>query len=74
MRVAFAGRQWSRGLIFGWAMTLVLAGTPRIARADCLTEAIASCNADFPALSDRLAGIRGWCYMIRWGMCEVFDT
>ena len=39
----------------------------------CLSEAIASCNEDFPGDSDRLLAIRGWCYMIRWGWCEVFD-
>jgi len=39
----------------------------------CVNEAIASCNEDFPSASDRLVGIRGWCYMIRWYWCEVFD-
>lgn len=48
-------------------------GAPTVARADCLTEAIESCNAEFSSLSDRLTGIRGWCYIIRWSWCAVFD-
>lgn len=74
MRVAFAGRRWVRGLVFGWSMALLLAGTPAVARASCLSDAISSCNADFPSLSHYLAGIRGWCYMIRWGMCKALDA
>jgi hypothetical protein len=73
MRVAFAGRRWIRMALFGWLGILLIAGTPTTARANCLWEAISSCNADFGSVSDRLAGIRGWCYMIRWGMCSAFD-
>lgn len=74
MRVAFAGRRWVRGLVFGWISAVLVAATPAIARASCLTDSIGSCNADFPSSSDRLAGIRGWCYMIRWGMCRALDA
>jgi hypothetical protein len=39
----------------------------------CLSEAISSCNSDFPGESEELIAIRGWCYAIRWGWCEIFD-
>lgn len=73
MRIAMAGRPWMRRVVFSWVGALALAGTPAVARADCLNEAIDSCNAEFSSLSDKLAGIRGWCYMIRWGWCAAFD-
>lgn len=74
MRVAFAGRRWVRRLLFGWTTALMLAATPGDARASCLTEAIQSCNADFPASDWRLVAIRGWCYMIRGGICKALDA
>lgn len=66
---------------FLYALSLVgvLGVLPAPAPADatvavgCLSEAIESCNADFAGESDRMAAIRGWCYMIRWSWCEVFD-
>lgn len=73
MRIAMAGRPWFRRAVFSWVGALVLMGAPTVARADCLTEAIESCNAEFSSLSDRLTGIRGWCYIIRWSWCAVFD-
>jgi hypothetical protein len=39
----------------------------------CLNGSISSCDADFAGSSEKLAGIRGWCYMIRWGWCAWFD-
>jgi hypothetical protein len=64
-------------------LTTTLVGTlgalpaPRPADAataeDCLLEAYYSCKADFPSSnSERLIAIRGWCYLIRWGLCELF--
>jgi hypothetical protein len=71
MRVAFAGRRWVRGLVFGWTMALMLAASPAVARASCVHEAIHSCAIDFPATDWRSISIRGWCYLIRTGMCKV---
>jgi hypothetical protein len=73
MRVAFAGHRWVRGLMYGWTAALTLAANPGVARADCLTEAIQSCNADFPPNDWRMVSIRGWCYMYRLGACKIAD-
>lgn len=53
------------------ALTAIL-GTPRAARADCLIDAVESCNDDFGGSSNYYTvAIRGWCYIIRSGMCGV---
>ena len=39
----------------------------------CLTESITSCEVDFGGTTEKIIGIRGWCYMIRWGMCSWLD-
>jgi hypothetical protein len=36
---------------------------------NCLGSAIDSCDSDFSGSTEKLIGIRGWCYAIRWGMC-----
>lgn len=69
----YAGQRYVRRLVFSWVAVVMLAGLPSTARADCLNEAIESCNADFSAASEKLLGARGWCYMIRWAWCEAFD-
>lgn len=73
MRIGHAGNRWVRGAVFGGMVLSLLAGTPAPARADCLNEAIASCNADFSGAGEKIVGTRGWCYMIRWGMCKALD-
>ena len=35
----------------------------------CMNEAVASCDEDFKGDGWRMTSIRGWCYMIRTGMC-----
>ena len=40
---------------------------------ECLNESIRSCDEDFPGSSEQMTSVRGWCYMIRWGMCAWFD-
>jgi hypothetical protein len=51
------------------ALGAILA-SPRPARADCLIESVASCNEDFGGSSNYYTiAIRGWCYMIRAGIC-----
>lgn len=53
------------------ALTAIL-GTPRAARADCLIDAVESCDDDFGGSSNYYTvAIRGWCYIIRSGMCGV---
>ena len=46
-------------------------GTPRDARADCLTEAVSSCDDDFGGSNGNYytISVRGWCYLIRAGIC-----
>lgn len=39
----------------------------------CVNETIASCNSDFSGSTERLIGLRGWCYIIRWYWCGVID-
>jgi hypothetical protein len=47
-------------------------GSPRPAHADCLIEAVDSCNADFGGAGNYYTvAIRGWCYMIRSGICAA---
>ena len=45
-------------------------GSPRTARADCLIEAVESCDDHFGGNSTYFTvAIRGWCYIIRSGLC-----
>lgn len=64
-----------RKTILAGALSLgALLGTARPAHADCLSEAVASCDADFGGNSNYFTvSIRGWCYMIRTGMCAALD-
>ncbi len=40
---------------------------------DCLLDAYYSCSAESSAsTSEYLIAIRGWCYLIRWGICSWF--
>lgn len=39
---------------------------------DCLLESYYSCSSEFPSSdTDKLIAIRGWCYLIRWGLCAL---
>lgn len=50
-------------------------GTPAPARADCVIDAVNSCDADFGGSSNYYTiAIRGWCYIIRTGMCAAEPT
>jgi hypothetical protein len=62
-----------RKFILAGALALgALLGSPRQARADCLIDAVESCNQDFGGNSNYYTvSIRGWCYLIRSGMCGV---
>ena len=49
-------------------------GTARPAHADCLSESVASCDSDFGGANNYYTiAIRGWCYIIRSGMCAAMD-
>jgi hypothetical protein len=51
-----------------------LLGSPRSARADCVIDAVDSCNSDFGGNSNYYTiAIRGWCYIVRAGMCKALD-
>lgn len=39
----------------------------------CLFEAIQSCDKDFAGFDPYTIAARGYCYMIRTGMCYVMD-
>lgn len=62
-------------LITTAAITAAIALLPSPAPADapaaasCLREAVDSCDDDFPGGDPYTAAIRGWCYMIRIGIC-----
>ena len=62
-----------RKFILAGALALgALLGSPRQVRADCLIDAVESCNQDFGGNSNYYTvSIRGWCYLIRSGMCGV---
>ena len=55
--------------------TMLIAGAfasaPRPARADCLIDAVNSCNEDIGNNQKELIAIRGWCYLIRAGLCKA---
>lgn len=48
-------------------------GSPRDAKADCLIDAVQSCDADFAGTNGNYytIAIRGWCYIIRDGICNA---
>jgi hypothetical protein len=51
-----------------------LLGSPRVARADCVIEAVESCDNDFGGSSNYYTvAIRGWCYIVRTGLCKALD-
>lgn len=51
-----------------------LLGSPRTARADCVIEAVESCDNDFGGSSNYYTiAIRGWCYIVRTGMCKALE-
>lgn len=57
-------------LLAGTLALGALLGSPRTARADCLIESVESCDRDFGGNSNYYTiAIRGWCYMIRSGIC-----
>jgi hypothetical protein len=61
-----------RTLLAGVLALSAILGSPRQARADCLIESVASCNDDFGGNSNYYTiAIRGWCYMIRAGLCAA---
>ena len=51
-----------------------LIGSPRVARADCVIDAVESCDRDFGGNSNYYTvAIRGWCYIVRTGLCKTLD-
>ena len=57
-------------ILAGALALAAIVGSPRTARADCLIDAVASCNSDFGGSSNYYTvAIRGWCYIIRSGLC-----
>lgn len=51
-----------------------LLGSPRTARADCVIDAVESCDRDFGGSSNYYTvAIRGWCYIVRTGMCKALE-
>ncbi|HEX2780716.1 MAG TPA: hypothetical protein VHM30_14540 [Gemmatimonadaceae bacterium] len=64
-----------RKTILAGALALgAILGSARPAQADCLSEAVSSCNDDFGGANNYYTiAIRGWCYMIRGAMCSAMD-
>jgi hypothetical protein len=49
-------------------------GSPRSERADCVIDAVESCDNDFGGNSNYYTvAIRGWCYIVRTGMCKALE-
>jgi hypothetical protein len=65
-----------RNTILAGALALgALAGAPRRAAADCVIDAVESCDRDFGGNSNYYTiAIRGWCYIIRTGLCKAIDS
>jgi hypothetical protein len=65
------------GALCAGAVAMLPNPTPADAREDkvakCLAEAITSCDEDFAGNDVYLAAARGYCYMIRGGMCLALD-
>lgn len=61
--------------IFATVLALgALLGSPRSARADCVIEAVESCDRDFGGSNNYYTiAIRGWCYIARTGLCKALD-
>lgn len=61
--------------LFAGLIALLPAPEPADAQklTQCVNEAIESCNEDFPGEDWITVGIRGWCYMIRSGMCYALE-
>lgn len=64
-----------RNFLLAGAMAAgAILATPNAARADCLIEAVSSCDKDFGGASNKeLIAVRGWCYLIRAGICAAVD-
>jgi hypothetical protein len=41
--------------------------------AGCMAEAITTCDDEFQGWDPYMTAIRGYCYMIRTGMCLAFE-
>ncbi len=41
--------------------------------AKCLAEAVSTCDEEFEGWDPYMTAVRGYCYMIRTGMCLAFD-
>lgn len=52
------------------AGSLAVPATPAAA-GDCVSDAVKSCDADFPPKDHYLIAIRGWCYLVRIALCPV---
>jgi hypothetical protein len=66
------------GALLAGVVAMLPNPTPADAREDkmaqCLAEAITSCDRDLEGNDVYMAAARGYCYMIRTGMCLVLDS
>jgi hypothetical protein len=66
-----------RRTIYALVSVLALAGgaTPAMAKTvtQCMIEAVADCDAQFPSGDRWATAIRGWCYIIGTGMCKAME-
>lgn len=70
-------------LALGLAAALLGTASPALAEDDpelmhqtikCMGAAIKECDADFPVSDYYSVAIRGWCYLIRTGICLAMET
>jgi hypothetical protein len=71
-------KQLIASALLGCTVAMLSHPTPADARekdklTTCLTEAIAECDEDFSGDEIYVIAARGYCYMIRTGMCYALD-
>lgn len=61
------------GALFGLALLTTLSDPTEAVAQDkllkCTIKAVAECNEEFSPDNEYMVAIRGWCYMIRTGIC-----
>lgn len=70
-------KQFVASVLLAGAVAMLPNPAPADARedklAECMAEAIESCDKDFDGNEVYVVAARGYCYMIRTGLCYVFD-
>ncbi len=57
-----------------WVLPKPTTASAEVLQGKCIDEAVLSCDNDFSGGDRFTISIRGWCYMIRAGICKVQDV